>query len=171
MGAVANAEGHGWAALVDTNGSTIWHHLYRNCDSSTFNYLTDGVYDSVLNEYILTGVGQDCSKSNFLTSTWFLRLDSDGCAVQNCTPLSNNNFNKQNIFASVYPNPSNGSFEIDFGKPINKVLPIIIYNTYGQIVYHQSKYIADKAKISLDVSNGVYYTFIDKMVVRIVVTN
>lgn len=58
----------------------------------------------------------------------------------------------------LYPNPNNGSFQVDFDFKIDKENEIVIYNMLGQIVYRQNNLQAKGTQIHLEQeSKGVYY--------------
>jgi hypothetical protein len=63
-------------------------------------------------------------------------------------------FQKLNLVKSVYPNPTNGDFTIDFGA--TNITKIEIYNSSAQMIF--SKETSEtKLKLSLDDQpNGLY---------------
>jgi len=65
----------------------------------------------------------------------------------------------QNNTIKVYPNPSNGQLNIDFGSSLNEMSTITLYNTYGQLIYSsiaQAGTSIVNLNIAESVSNGMY---------------
>ena len=58
-------------------------------------------------------------------------------------------------FVSVYPNPSNGNFTIEFDNIANNSAGIMIFNNLGKIVYQTEK--ADKIINVSHLSPGIYF--------------
>ncbi len=87
----------------------------------------------------------------------------NGCSANsnliNYTVTGVNNVDIQSTQVTIYPNPSNGSFSVDFISITNENLTINIYNALGEVVY--SKLITSGSKLfSIDlsesISNGIY---------------
>ncbi len=73
----------GWVVKLNSNGQVIWNRIYRSViGSQTLNLLTD---IDVLPDGGFIAVGQ-CQQSGATPPQvgWFLKLDSNGCEVENC---------------------------------------------------------------------------------------
>jgi Secretion system C-terminal sorting domain len=72
------------------------------------------------------------------------------------TPMATNAFSSDNLSANVYPNPSNGVFNIDFNTDVNHVKVI---NLLGQKVIDENCVQTNGTSKSIDLSsfeNGIY---------------
>lgn len=94
-----------------------------------------------------------------------LRFKSDGATVKNgwkliynCVTTTDVNENWNNDFLSIFPNPTNGIFEIKTN--LNQPTKIQIFNSIGELVYQtQSEKIIDLS--SLNLNSGVYFVEIN----------
>ena len=74
---------NGYIVKLDINGNVIWERNYRGInESQTLNFLSD---IDILPDGGFVAVGQ-CQKSGATPPQvgWFLKLDSNGCEVENC---------------------------------------------------------------------------------------
>jgi hypothetical protein len=65
---------------------------------------------------------------------------------------------------SIYPNPSNGLVNINFGNSGNEVVHLKLYNYTGQMVYHNDRVAKGGELFELNVSEflpGIYYVQIE----------
>jgi len=64
------------------------------------------------------------------------------------------------ISASVYPNPSNGSFILELSAPMKSIIDIQIVNTLGSIVYNETGILVNgkiQKNFNVDLSDGIYF--------------
>ncbi|MBA4313164.1 MAG: hypothetical protein C0417_11105 [Chlorobiaceae bacterium] len=60
----------------------------------------------------------------------------------------------------IYPNPTQGTFSVDFLDPLNSQTSITIYNILGQMIYSKSFFAPYHEQMQIDISklpSGVYY--------------
>jgi PKD repeat protein len=110
-------------------------------------YSTAGVFDVVLT--ISDGTDtQSMTMENYIT-------------VDICSDIKNNIFDK----FSVYPNPNNGIFTVEFGNVLEDNVTIKVLNTLGSIVYKAedvSLHSSYKQTIDLsDLHKGLYFLVIE----------
>lgn len=89
-----------------------------------------------------------------------------GLLQAKCIDTTSNNVSvkniKSNLSVKVYPNPSNGVMNLEFGKTTNNVT-VFITNTIGAVVYentfnnNQSSYTLQTEKLS----NGIYFLHVE----------
>lgn len=98
-----------------------------------------------------------------LLQAWSQNLDGDldlGIFPIECTP---NTIEIEEVKAndiSVYPNPTNSSFTIDFALDAKNDVNIAVYNMMGSIVYSSSERGLMNDKVEIDLSNeasGLYF--------------
>lgn len=113
-------------------GDSIWSKQYTHYGAGSEDYLfdmkltSDGGY--IMCGYIINGSLPQ--KNDVLV----IKIDSNGCAISNCTVGINENTIPENEII-VYPNPSSGIFTIEIENLENAVVEI--YNISGQLVKHQ----------------------------------
>lgn len=128
--------------------------LYTGTCSNLFEVgCTDDVGVIKMPSAILSGAKQD--------STYFLRISGTSsmkgtfaiCLFDKDSATSTKELPK-NIL-SVYPNPSNGQFTIDFTKPMHNI-QINVFNVYGNLVYSQMNLIGKKVDLT-GFAKGCYF--------------
>lgn len=123
------------------------HYSYWNEGFQPVNVLRDIVRlpDS---GYVACGFGWDQYSSH---DAWLLRIDKDGCANVNCTPL---NLSKNNASAfQIYPNPANEILQLSSDESIKQCL---FYDISGKVIMTIDSFQGGK---NIDVSNlsdGLY---------------
>ena len=89
----------------------------------------------------------------------WIGTQNDGLAVfrQGGVILSNSEITNNNFLYNLFPNPSRGTFSIDFANIINKGA-IDIYNILGENVFEDNIINESKKEINLgNISQGIYY--------------
>jgi hypothetical protein len=110
-------------------------------------YATAGTYDVTLTV-------SDGTDSHSVTMEDYITVDI-------CSDIKNNNFDK----FSVYPNPNNGIFTIEFGNVLEENITIEVLNTLGNVVYKAEDIsVQNSYKQTIDLSNlnkGLYFLAIE----------
>jgi Secretion system C-terminal sorting domain len=123
-------EKYGYVTLLDANGNTIWENYFMG-GTYPFNYLVDGIQLPNGN-IVLTGATIDSATNT--QAVWLLGLDACGGTVINCVPLGNNEIAPLLKTCSVYPNPSNGIFNIEFAGASDAKRSYVVYDAMGKVV-------------------------------------
>ncbi|MBK6331212.1 MAG: T9SS type A sorting domain-containing protein [Bacteroidetes bacterium] len=127
---------------------------YKQNDSSRYNVLAE-VKQMPDGGFIATGTCRD-SLTNF-QGIWLLRTDSNGCLVPGCFPTSIQIFPDELMHVSIYPNPTGGSFTIDYSKPLGENCDIRVFDITGKIIYLQSEIAGSfKTIVNLQAAAGIY---------------
>lgn len=143
-----------WGCIIklDVNGNVIWERNYRGInESQTLNFLSD---IDVLPDGGLIAVGQ-CQKSGATPPQvgWFLKLDSNGCEVENCLLGIDEVSSQKQI--QLYPNPTKSSFQVKLPDDMPGAV-VAVYDVSGALV---TQAIANGYEALVDVqglSNGLY---------------
>ena len=126
----------GWIVKLTSGGSVVWNRVYTGVDSTNvLNFLND---IDVLPDGSLVAVGQ-CQRSGHTPPQvgWFLKLDSNGCEVENCL-VGIDETPKENLI-QVYPNPFTTDLQIALtGEHVTNAT-FTITNTIGQTIYRQTE--------------------------------
>ncbi len=103
-----------------------------------------------------TGITTADNSSNSNTGTlmngaaWSTDVQAFSCSGAGIEELGNNVF-------SVFPNPSNGNFNVVFNKPLNGAV-INLYNTLGEVCFEEKSTTGLIREINLkNISSGVYF--------------
>jgi hypothetical protein len=95
------------------------------------------------------------------------------CAIPTQSSLANETFEMENM--AIYPNPSEGIFNIAMGTINPKT--ILVYDIVGKIVYSKSEFETNQSNVAFDISDvsaGVYFVKIiseNKSVTRKIIKN
>ena len=95
------------------------------------------------------------------------------CAIPTQSSLANETFEMENI--AIYPNPSEGIFNVAMGTINPKT--ILVYDIVGKIVYSKSEFETNQSNVAFDISDvsaGVYFVKIiseNKSVTRKIIKN
>lgn len=120
----------GWIIKLTANGSVVWERIYRGInETGTLNLLSD---IDILPDGGLIAVGQ-CQKSGATPPQvgWFLKLDSNGCEIENCTVGLEEIYGGKQL--EVYPNPTKDYFIIESSSDTIE-LNVVVYDVYGNVV-------------------------------------
>ncbi|WP_020526313.1 FG-GAP-like repeat-containing protein [Flexithrix dorotheae] len=135
--------------LVHLDSTTL---LAKSNQTGQFKWYLDGEELEGVNDSILSIPQSGNYKAGF--------INQYGCETQTeeasfvITGLENNHYSKEII---IYPNPTKGIVEIDFGNVFTGKIQINIFNTQGDLF--QSKELTNDAKTQLDLSGlptGLY---------------
>lgn len=156
---------YGWVVKFDTDGTVLWDRKFVAYQAfNTHSYLND--IDVLPNGDLLA-----CGELLFYWDIgirpkqqgWILRLDSNGCEIENCI-LSLNPSPKErdlNSQLQLYPNPANSNVQVMLGNEFMGGT-LKLYNTTGALV----KQVAVEAStISIDISalpKGLYFVAAEK---------
>lgn len=154
----------GWVVKLSATGNVIWNRTYAGLKTvHSWNYLTD---IDVMPDGSLIAVGQ-CQNLWEQPSQvgWFLKLDSNGCEVENCLvgidePRTESQDTKQ---IAIYPNPFTTDLSIALKAPFGGLggATFTITNAIGQTLYRREETnLATGYTKMLDLSylpNGVYF--------------
>ena len=132
---------------------TFPHHASNPCgtnsDGEMFMNYMDYSDDNCL---VMFTVGQANRMIAALNGPRVGLLSSNGC-----TPVGINEFNLQNTF-NVYPNPSDGDFNIRFNNYTHGNITINVVNLLGATIKVINSASVDMVNINLsELDNGVYY--------------
>jgi hypothetical protein len=84
---------------IDADGEIIWDHIYySNPNTPNYIYHQIGTFDTGL-----TGIGSSHGTTT-KQDTWILKLDSEGCLVENCTVSATEP--EEEAIMNIYPNPA-----------------------------------------------------------------
>jgi hypothetical protein len=98
--------------------------------------------------YVACGFGWDQYSGQ---DAWLLRIDKDGCANVNCTPLNVTKNNANNF--QIYPNPAHEILQVSSDETIKQCL---FYDIYGKVIMTIDSFQGSR---NIDVSNlsdGLY---------------
>jgi len=87
---------------------------------------------------------------------WLMRLDSNGCIDEFCTPvgIEEESFDREEAL-NVYPNPANDFINFESPETINK---IEISNAHGQVIENINGNSIDNYQLSTsNYKNGIYF--------------
>jgi hypothetical protein len=150
----------GWATLLDDYGHEIWDRTYTKRYEAN-EYFSD-VQECPDGGFIFTGaVGNTMLYPN--SDAWLVKVDSMGCEVPNCTPMSVEDPVSAKKDYSIYPNPSNGQlFILSKGDTFEPDIQVSIFDMIGQLVY-QSPLTAGKQKVEIQIQNYPHGNYLLKL--------
>lgn len=149
---------NGYVVKLDVDGNVIWERNYRGInESQTLNFLSD---IDILPDGGLIAVGQ-CQKSGATPPQvgWFLKLDSNGCEIDNCTVSFEEVQEEKQI--EIYPNPTSDNFIIKLPESMKGAV-VAVYDVTGKIVKQQT---VNTKQLMIDVtafSKGLYFVTAQK---------
>ncbi|MFN8322383.1 MAG: T9SS type A sorting domain-containing protein [Chitinophagales bacterium] len=154
---------YGWIVKLDIGGNVVWEKLYLGINASqTLNFLTD---IDVLPDGSLIAVGQ-CQNPGQIPGQvgWFLKLDSNGCEVENCLvgiedqpQAPEGGFNNQ---LQIQPNPASDRVWLEV-EPGMLGGELKLYDISGRLM---KKLMVEALQFVVEVSDlskGVYVTTIE----------
>ncbi len=157
----------GWVVKLNPAGQIVWEKKYKALQDTTptWNILTD---IDVLPDGNLIAVGQGFRLVNPSQLPpqvgWFLKLDSNGCEVENCLVGIEKDDRRQTIDdrqIQLQPNPTNGNVQLTIENDMIGGA-ISLYSVTGSLVLHQT---AEAEKIQLNLaalSKGMYIVTVQK---------
>lgn len=144
----------GWIVKLDTAGHIIWERKYVGITTAgSKNYLTD---IDELPDMSLIAVGQ-CQQSGAPPQVgWFLKLDSNGCEIENClTGISQSAI--ENPQFAIFPNPATSSFSLDIENPLLQGGSLDLYNIDGKKLSSTANNFNRQTKVDISqFPNGIY---------------
>jgi hypothetical protein len=144
----------GYVVKLHTGGHVIWERRYRGISSSqTLNFLSD---IDVLADGSLIAVGQ-CQQSGHTPPQvgWFLKLDSNGCEIENClVGLTEKEPDKLQM--QIFPNPAADKLNISFDEATT-AKEIAVYNTQGSEIRKHSINLSPAEIDIKDLPAGMYF--------------
>lgn len=149
----------GWIIKLTADGNLLWERVYRGINQTgTLNLLSD---IDILPDGGLIAVGQ-CQLSGATPPQvgWFLKLDSNGCEIENCV-LSSPLTPEGGTAMQVYPNPTNGRFQVKLPDGMQGAV-LSVYDVVGKRLLSQ---VAAEEQIPIDVSafsKGLYFVTAQK---------
>ena len=153
----------GWIVKLTAAGNVVWNRTYAGLKTSfSYNYLTD---IDVLPDGSLIAVGQ-CQNSNQQPSQvgWFLKLDSNGCEIENCLVGIDELQPEPVVTPSIklYPNPAQNSITIEY-TDVSEASKLIVVDALGVLI--ETKNLGETAgKLNLNTTayqNGIYLARIE----------
>ena len=152
---------NGYIVKLDINGNVIWERNYRGInESQTLNFLSD---IDILPDGGFVAVGQ-CQKSGATPPQvgWFLKLDSNGCEVENClVGIDGGQVTDDEGQIQVWPNPASGVVTVMLPDELQDA-ELKIYDVAGKVV---KEFKAATAVVIVDVSDlnkGLYLIIAEK---------
>jgi hypothetical protein len=152
---------NGYIVKLDINGNVIWERNYRGInESQTLNFLSD---IDILPDGGFVAVGQ-CQKSGATPPQvgWFLKLDSNGCEVENClVGIDGGQVTDDEGQIQVWPNPASGVVTVMLPDELQDA-ELKIYDVAGKVV---KEFKAATAVVIVDVSDlnkGLYLIAAEK---------
>ena len=137
---------------IDTNVSSFGSALTAN-ESGTYQWLdcSNG------NSEIAGATSQSYTPS--INGEYAVRITKNGCeAVSDCITVNNVGLleNTLGTSVSVYPNPSMGSIQLDFGSALTGNTSVRIKNLLGQTIYESSFSNRQHYEINFEAAEGMY---------------
>jgi hypothetical protein len=152
-----------WGCVIklDEAGNVLWEKNYRGINATqTQSFLSD---IDVLPDGSLIAVGQ-CKQSGQSPPQvgWFLKLDANGCEVENCLVGIDGEQQTTNFSQiQIQPNPANGSVQVQIENEMIGA-QVKVYDIQGQLMLLTK---ADAEQNTIDISalsSGMYVVTIDK---------
>lgn len=149
---------NGYIVKLDVNGNVIWERNYRGISTSqSLNFLSD---IDILPDGSLIAVGQ-CQLSGATPPQvgWFLKLDSNGCEIENC--LVGIDDIERNEVLILSPNPASNVFYVTLNADMFGAT-IRVFDAVGKLLFSQQA-IEEKTAIDVSaVSKGLYFVTAQK---------
>jgi Secretion system C-terminal sorting domain len=112
-------------------------------------------------DLVIAGYAQDNKQGSPTQGQWgwLIRTDSMGCSLESSCRVPTNEVEKGPLSIKAFPNPTSGSFTVDWGDGINtEGGNIRVFNMLGQMVFQQTiPSIETRAQLELNVPSGVYH--------------
>lgn len=144
----------GWIIKLDSSGNVVWDREYTGLNAeSVWNFLYD---IDVLPDGGIIACGES-QIPNQGQHGWILRLDSNGCEVENCVVGIDELMKEKKGEVKIYPNPARDYVTIEYAGFENDGL-VEIVDVYGRIIT-TNQTIADKTRVEINTSgfsSGLY---------------
>ncbi len=138
----------GWIVKIDSVGTKLWERKYNKTEN------VDLFYDFIKTDdggFLLAGLAWNTSSSS--QDAWLLRVDSLGCAYEDCTVGIDDEGIK--VLVDVYPNPAGEVLNLEL-QEVRKVYEVELTDINGQVVY-KSEIRNHKSEIAVSgFANGIY---------------
>lgn len=138
----------GWLLKTDSAGNKLWSRMYNKSIN------TDLFYDFITTDdsgFLVAGLAWNVDNGS--QDAWLLKVDSMGCAYENCTVGMDEE--ERNVLVDVYPNPANNILNLEL-QETGKVYVSELTNINGQVVY-KSEIINQKSEIDVrNLADGLY---------------
>lgn len=134
-----------------SNGTKLWDRGFDKYGATNNNYFWD-VHETSDKGFIACGDFTNISVPE--QPLWVVKLDSMGCEVVNCSVGVEENSNLQSPALLIYPNPSNGIFNVGMNA---EQAEIKVFNITGQLV---KQTVLNNSYGIFDISNqpkGMYF--------------
>jgi hypothetical protein len=150
-----------FAAVHAYGGNAGGEFLYGTCGTSP-----DPTHPNGTNSFISYGTMENPTGSEYYTSrTPMIRLNMDGTVEIKEEASSSTSF-------SVYPNPSNGVFNINLASNEANTVAVSVKNIVGQTIINETVNVSGQTNhtISLaDYSKGVYFLTVNEETIKLIV--
>ncbi len=151
-----------WIVKLSAQGQLLWERKYAGFTlNGSQNYLTD---IDVLPDGSLIAVGQCQQSAEPRQVGWFLKLDSNGCEMENCLVGIEKDDRQQTIDdrqIQIQPNPANGSVQVTVEQDMLGGI-INLHSVTGALVMQQTAE-AEKTQLNLTaISTGMYIVTVQK---------
>lgn len=139
----------GWIMKTDSLGTLLWQRKFNKTSDVELFYDFVSTYDK---GFLLCGQARNLQTNN--QDAWLLKVDSIGCAYEDCL-VGIDEAGSKKVLVDVYPNPVSKILSIKLQETGNYELRI--HDLQGKFIYQTM--LTDK-NLMIDVSNfanGIYY--------------
>lgn len=133
----------GWVIKLSATGDLLWERGYEGFNTPlAYNFLYD---IDVLPDggFIACGEAREYDDGQF---GWILRLDSNGCVIENCMVGVDEVAKPEPVEVKVYPNPATETVNIEL-NPICERCLVEIIDVFGRLVLQRITYSENKLTI------------------------
>ena len=146
-----------WIVKINAIGDTLWTRQYGH---STYPSITADVWLFEIVKTMDNGilVGGFADEAITGQNAWLLKLDSVGCDSVNCiSGVGSAELNNETAF-TLYPNPVQDEFTIQFKFTLYALCDIKVYNMLGELVYAKRSFIQKQTTIpTTALPPGMYF--------------
>jgi Secretion system C-terminal sorting domain len=138
----------------------------RSLTHPTFSHGFADYYPEKIDELdngdlVIAGYAQDNKQGSPTQGQWgwLIRTDSMGCSLESTCRVPTNEVEKGPLSIKAFPNPTSGSFTVDWEDGINTEGGIIrVFNMLGQMIFQQTIPSNDtRTQLELNVPSGIYH--------------
>ncbi len=141
------------------NGDSLWMRYYHYDDYQDHSQI-DIFHETPDSGFVHAGYYADLfQSSSFVVSTWLLKTDKYGCDSSGC--------HKVDLFKAhvpglleVYPNPSNGSFRLQWTYGPPETFELTIQDITGKVIYKDNNVFLSELEYAVDLADnppGIYF--------------